>query len=95
MRTTCGCIIANWQERGPGETSRLGVVTPKRIGGAVDRSRARRLLRESFRQHRHDFVRPVDLILVARKSMAGMTFKEVEKDLLLALKKGRILKCLD
>ena len=34
---------------------RLGVVTSKKIGSAVARSRARRLLRESFRQHQHEF----------------------------------------
>jgi RNase P protein component len=52
----------------------LGVVTSKKIGGAVQRSRARRLLRESFRQHQHEFAQPVELVLVARNSIAGKKF---------------------
>jgi ribonuclease P protein component len=49
-------------------------------------------MRESFRKHQHDLIRPVDLVLVARGSIARMKLRDVEKDLLLALKKGRMLK---
>ncbi len=69
-------------------TPRLGVVTSRKIGGAVVRSRARRLLRESFRQHQHEFAQPVELVLVARNSIAGKKFAEVEKDFLAALNRA-------
>ena len=36
---------------------------------AVVRSRAKRLLRESYRQHQHELTQPVDLVLVARQSV--------------------------
>ena len=42
-----------------------------KIGNAVARSRARRLMRESFRLHQRELARPVDLVLVARPSIAG------------------------
>ncbi|MES1181107.1 MAG: ribonuclease P protein component [Verrucomicrobiota bacterium] len=71
-----------------GAASRLGVVTSKKIGDAPDRSRARRLLRESFRLHQHEFSQPVDLVLVARNSIAGKSFAGVEKDFLAAVKRA-------
>ncbi len=90
-RLAVGCLIANWQRLPEGSHSRLGVVTGGRIGGAVARNRARRLLRESFRLHQHQFAAPVDLVLVARPSITGKTFAEVEKDFLTTLRKARLL----
>jgi ribonuclease P protein component len=91
-RLALGCLIANWQKLPEGATTRLGVVTSKKIGGAVARSRARRLLRESFRLHQHDFAQPVDLVLVARNSIADKGFSEVEKDFLAAVRRAKLLK---
>ena len=90
-RLANGCLIANWQRLSPDAPSRLGVITAGRIGGALVRSRARRLLREAFRLHQHDLAGPVDLVLVARPSIAGRGFAEVERDFLTALRKGRLL----
>ena len=87
-----GCLIANWQRLPVGFASRLGVITAGRIGCAVVRNRARRLLRESFRIHQHDLASPVDLVLVARPSIAGKGFAAVEKDFLTTLRKARLLK---
>jgi ribonuclease P protein component len=89
-RLICGCLIANVLPRRSGQASRLGVVTSKKIGGAVARSRARRLLREGFRLHQRDLARPVDLVLVARPSIAGKTFAEVENDLMRVLRQARL-----
>jgi ribonuclease P protein component len=49
-------------------------------------------LRESFRQHQHELTQPVELVLVARNSIADRTFAEVEKDFLAALRRARLLK---
>ena len=91
-RLAVGCLIANWQRRPAGSASRLGVITGSRIGGAVVRSRARRLLRESFRLHQHDLAEPVDLVLVARQSIVGKGFAAVERDFLATLRRGKLLK---
>jgi ribonuclease P protein component len=87
-RLAQGCLIANWLALPAGGQPRLGVVTSKKIGGAVVRGRARRLLRESFRLHQHDLAQPVELVLVARNSIAGKPFAAVERDFLAALKRA-------
>jgi ribonuclease P protein component len=92
QRLAVGCLIANWQPLPGGTSSRLGVVTSKKIGGAVARSRARRLLRESFRRHQQELARPLELVLVARNSIAGKAFAGVEKDFLAALRRAGLLK---
>ena len=87
-RLAQGCLIANWSRLPCGARPKLGVVTSRKIGGAVDRSRARRLLRESFRRHQHEIALPVELVLVARNSIAGKNFAGVEKDFLAALNRA-------
>src|SRR5215471_330591 len=91
-RLAIGCLIANWRCLPADARSRLGVITSARIGGAVSRNRARRLLRESFRVHQHQLIRPLDLVLVARASICSKGFTEVERDLLTTLRKAGLLK---
>lgn len=94
-RLTLGCLVANWQPLNPGTASRLGVITSRRIGGAVVRNRARRLMRECFRLHKEQLSKPVDLILVARPSIVGKSFADVERDFLTSLRKAGLLKGLN
>jgi len=91
-RLALGCLIANWHRLPDGASPKLGVVTSRKIGGAVERSRARRLLRESFRLHQHELSQPVELVLVARHSIAGRDFAGVEKDFLAVLSCAGLLK---
>jgi len=89
-RLVCGCLIANVLPRPGLPAARLGVVTGKTVGNAVARNRARRLMRESFRLHQHELAGPVDLVLVARPSIAGKKLAEVERDFLRVLRQARI-----
>ena len=92
QRLATGCLAANWQRLPAGCRARLGVITSGKLGNAVVRNRARRLLRQSFRLHQGDFNGPVDLILIARHSIAGRSYAEVERDFLEALRRAGLLK---
>jgi ribonuclease P protein component len=91
-RVVSGCLIANWFRLPPGASSRIAVITGSKLGGAVVRVRARRLLREAFRLHQLQLSEPLDLVLVARSSIVGKAFAGVEKDFLAALRQGRVMK---
>jgi len=92
QRVAAGCLIANWQLLPGAAASRLGVITSRKLGSAVTRSRARRLLRETFRLHQHHLRQPVRMVLVARSSILGKQRAEVERDFLSALRKAKLLK---
>jgi len=60
---------------------RLGLAVSRRVGGAVERNRARRLLRESFRRLGRAPGGGVDLVVVARAELAGRGQSEVDREL--------------
>ena len=90
-RLAVGCLVLNWVNAS-GEQTRLGVITSRKIGSAVVRSRARRLLREAFRLNQHRIAGPVDLVLVARQSIVEKDFAGVEADFVSALRRAHLLR---
>lgn len=87
-----GCLILNWCPVQGGTLSRVGVITSRKVGNAVARSRARRLLREAFRRHQNHVVAPADMVLVARNSIAGKSQAEVDRNFLGALRRAGLLR---
>jgi ribonuclease P protein component len=81
-RLARGCLAINWLSLPGAPGSRLGVITSRRLGNAVIRARARRLMREAYRLHQHELLKPFAIVLVARASIVGKTFQEVEQDFL-------------
>ncbi|MEK7274475.1 MAG: ribonuclease P protein component [Candidatus Desantisbacteria bacterium] len=71
---------------------RVGIVAGKKVGGAVKRNRAKRLLREAYRLNKNKLVQGLDIVLVAKKMITNLTFHEVEKNLLYIFKKSNILR---
>ena len=80
---TPGRYMVMWRRRGPGAHLRLGVVVSKRtLRRAVDRARAKRMLREAYRLNRHRFSGDYDVLLVVRRSLLRATYGAIERDLL-------------
>ncbi len=63
-----------------GSEFRVGLVTSKRVGGAVVRNRVRRRLREIVRRQQHEVRKGVWLVLVARPAAAQATSAELEEE---------------
>jgi ribonuclease P protein component len=59
---------------------RLGITVTRRIGGAVQRNRAKRLLREWFRKVREDLP-PVDLVINAKGGIHRQSLDTLSREL--------------
>lgn len=62
--------------REPG-TARLGVTVSRKVGNAVVRNRAKRLIREAFRATRGLWPEDVDLVVIAKRPPGGAKLSDV------------------
>ena len=60
--------------------ARLGIASPRGMGGAVTRNRFRRLVREAFRARRAR-LGPVDLLVSPRRGLVAPTLAGITEDL--------------
>ncbi|MBK8093239.1 MAG: ribonuclease P protein component [Verrucomicrobiaceae bacterium] len=70
----------------------FGLVTGRKIGGAVQRNRVRRLLREIIRAHRAEIQPGWHLVTIARWRAPEASYHELESDWLHLAKKLGILR---
>ncbi|SHK00563.1 ribonuclease P protein component [Paramaledivibacter caminithermalis] len=72
--------------------TRVGFTASKKVGKSVIRNRARRLMKESFRNNNDNIKNGYDIVFIARVSIKDASYKDVEKSIIRAMKKARIYK---
>ena len=71
--------------------ARVGVTAGRSVGGAVQRNRAKRLLREAMRPLLPQLIPGWDLIQIARPALVRSTVQEIRQTLMDLLQRARIL----
>ena len=91
-RSFVGKFVVMLQRCGDDASLRVGVISSKRtLRRAVDRNRAKRLMREAYRLKRHLFCGKLDVVLIARRPIAKASLIMVEKDLMRLARKAGML----
>ena len=71
--------------------NRVAFIASKKVGNSVCRNRARRLMREAYRNLEHDLAQGYDIIFVARNGIDQVKEIEVQKSMKHALSKASLL----
>lgn len=71
--------------------SRFAFVASRRVGNAIQRNRAKRLLREAVRNHLPELLQGWDCVLIARPSLPQAQYAEAETAVLQLFKRAKLL----
>ncbi len=78
-----GRYMVLWRRSGADASLRLGVITSKKISlRANQRNRARRRLREAYRNLRPYFSGDFDVLLIGRRNILGADWKDILREML-------------
>ena len=84
------CVVV-YCRRNRGTENRLGVTVSTKIGGAVERNRVRRRLKEIYRLNEEKLMPGYDVVLVARVKSRFTGFSELETSVLSLFRKLGIM----
>ncbi|MBU91465.1 MAG: ribonuclease P protein component [Acidobacteria bacterium] len=68
--------------------SRIGITTTRKLGTAVTRNRARRLVREAYRRHRNQIPTGLDFVFVVRPPLLDHKPSELASILMAAVQQA-------
>jgi ribonuclease P protein component len=74
------------------EQGRFAFIASKKVGNAVIRNKCRRRLKEVVRHNQYNIQEEFDMIIVAKKKLITISYKESEQKIQQLLKKNRLLK---
>jgi len=66
---------------GPSEERRLGITVTRKVGNAVFRNRAKRVIREAFRRIRNDLPPGTDVVIIVKRGTAWASLERYQKDM--------------
>jgi ribonuclease P protein component len=89
VRVSGDRLVFVLKRREPGQPPRLGITASRKIGGAVERNRARRLIREAFRALFAELPGALDLVVIVRRPLGASKLTDVLGELRRALPRIR------
>ena len=72
--------------------NRTAFLASKKVGNSVERNRAKRLMKESYRFLKDDIREGYDLIFIARNTINGKKQRDVERSMVGSLSKSKLYK---
>jgi ribonuclease P protein component len=77
-RRVAGRFMTVFVRPTPATSARLGIAATRKMGGAVVRNRAKRLVRELFRHHKPD--QTLDIVVVPRRELLDAPYPSLERE---------------
>jgi len=72
--------------------NRVAFLASKKVGKSVIRNRAKRLMKESYREIKNTLKEGYDIIFIARKTICGLKCKDVKTSMESAAKRSGLLR---
>jgi ribonuclease P protein component len=76
-RAASNAFVVLVVSRGGEGSARLGITASRKVGGAVQRNRIKRRVREWFRRERGRVGGPLDVLVIVRRSAVDLEFAEL------------------
>ena len=74
-----GSTLVTYCTKGKGNAVRYGITAGKKVGGAVERNRSKRVIREAFRALYPEITGSYNLVFVARTRTASVNMNDVAR----------------